>query len=209
MPQKGRNPGMNRVDVYFDYASPFAYIASEILPGFSDRVRIAVHWKPIALEGLSNYADGLPYSSLKRRYVGIDAARSAEFHGVRIHVPKPHPVRSEAALRLAVVALPDPRFQGLHRALFRAAWRDQLDLSSEEVLADCIAQAKGPVDAWLAQANRTETARELDAFTQEAEENGVFGVPSILLDGELFWGIDSLPILEWRIATGTDGESEV
>ena len=190
---------MKTVHIYFDYASPFAYLASEVFPAFADRTGVSFRWKPIDSARLSNYENGLPYSPVKRRYVAIDAARSADYHGVPIRVPKPHPVQSIAALRLAVVALAEPNFLDLHRALFRAAWRDQRDLSSRDALSDCINQAKGPEDDWLRQADLPETMNHLESITSEAEADGVFGVPSMLLDGELFWGLDSLPMLEWRL----------
>jgi 2-hydroxychromene-2-carboxylate isomerase len=187
------------LDVYFDYCSPFAYLAAEVLPGLAGRAGLELRWKPIDLLKLSNYAAGLPYSPVKARYIAIDAARSAQLHGVPLRVPKPHPVLSATALRLAGVALPDPRFLELHRALFRAAWREQRDLSSAAVLAECIAEARGPVDAWLREADRADAKASLEARTAEAEAEGVFGVPSLRLDGELFWGLDSLPALEWRL----------
>lgn len=190
---------MSTVDVYYDYASPFAYIASEVLPAFSERTGVSLRWNPIDLQKLSNYANGLPYSPVKRRYVAIDAARSAEFHGVRIRVPRPHPVPSLAALRLAVMALEDPRFPELHQALFRAAWRDQRDLSDREVLRGCIARVEGPEEDWMSGADLRETGERLATLTSHAESQGVFGVPALLLGGELFWGLDSLPTLEWRL----------
>lgn len=189
---------MESIDVYFDYASPFAYIATEVLPVVADRVGVSIRWKPIDLASLSNYAQGLPYSAIKRQYVAVDAARSAEYHGVVIRVPRPHPVQSRAALLLAVTALSDQRFPDLHRALFRAAWRDQRDVSSEAVLADCIRQVDGPAE-WLSGADSSETEKHLADLTSEAESRGVFGVPSMLLRDEIFWGLDSLPTLEWRL----------
>jgi 2-hydroxychromene-2-carboxylate isomerase len=190
---------MEALDVYFDYASPFAYIACEVLPGFASRNGLSLSWKPINLELLSNYAEGLPYSPVKRQYVALDAARSAQFHGIPIRVPKPHPVLSETALRLALVALAEPEFPDLHRALFRAAWREQRDLSSRDVLSRCVTQANRSVDEWLLRADHPETTQRLERCTAEAEAKGIFGVPSIVVDGELFWGIDSLPILDWRL----------
>jgi 2-hydroxychromene-2-carboxylate isomerase len=190
---------LKAIHIYFDYASPFAYLATELLPAFADRTGVSLCWKPIDLGRLSNYENGLPYSPVKRRYVATDAARSAEYHGVPIRIPKPHPVQSIPALRLAVVALEESRFPDLHQALFRAAWRDQRDVSSRVVLSDCIAQAGGPVEEWLLRADLPETSSRLEAITSGAEVEGIFGVPSMLLDGELFWGLDSLPMLEWRL----------
>jgi len=196
---------MKSIDVYFDYASPFAYIAAEVLPTFAERVGLGVRWMPIDQSQLSNYANGLPYSALKRQYVMIGAARSAEYHGVSIQLPKPHPVGSLGALRIAGVALEDPRFAALHTALFRAAWRDQRDISQRDVLADWIAQAGGPVEDWLREADLPETKERLAALTAEAEGRGVFGIPSLFLGDELFWGVDSLPMLEWRAGQAKAG----
>lgn len=190
---------MKTVEVHFDYASPFAYIASEVLPDFANRVGVSLIWRPIELLQLSNYENGLPYSPLKRRYVMLDAARSADYHGVPIKAPQPFPVDSNAALRLAVIAQAENEFLDLHRELFRSAWRKQLDISSREVLSDCIAALQGTAAEWLEKALHPDANDELSSVTSRAESAGIFGVPSMLLDGELFWGLDSLPTLEWRL----------
>jgi 2-hydroxychromene-2-carboxylate isomerase len=186
------------LDVYFDYRSPFAYVAAEVLPRFAELRGLALHWRPTDIMLLSNYENGLPYSDVKRRYTVIDAIRTAEYHRVKIRTPKPHPVVSERALRLAAVTIEDERFSELHRALFRAAWRDRRDLSSEDVLRHCIEDAGGSPDEWLARADSDDAARQLESIAHEAENAGVFGVPTMRLEGELFWGLDSLPVLEWR-----------
>jgi 2-hydroxychromene-2-carboxylate isomerase len=193
---------MTAIDVYFDYRSPFAYLASELLPDFADRSSVELRWKPIDIMQLSNYASGLPYSPVKRRYVAIDAARSAEYHGVAMRMPKPHPVLSSMALGLAFSTLSEPSFAELHRALFRAAWRDQHDIGSRDVLADCISSVGGPVDDWLEQAESPVSVAGLEALTADAEACGVFGVPTMVVEGEIFWGLDSLPMFEWRLEGG-------
>lgn len=189
---------MRPVDVYFDYASPFAYIASEILPEFSDRHGLRLCWKPIDLLGLGNYADGLPYSPLKRQYVFLDATRTAQFYGVSMSVPKPLPVQSKRALRLALLTLDEPGFPELHSALFRAAWHDQRDLSSREVLIECASHIAGG-SAWVDQVDSAGSEALLATATSEAEGRGVFGVPTFVLEDEPFWGTDSLPVLRWRL----------
>ena len=187
------------LDVYFDYRSPFGYVAAEVLPAFAREHDLELRWHPTDIMLLSNYEHGLPYSEVKRRYTVVDAIRTAEYHAVKMRVPKPHPVLSELALRLAVVAGDDPRFDALHAALFRAAWRDQHDLSSASVLRACIEAAGGPADDWLEAARREEAAHRLVEVAREAETRGVFGVPSMFLEDEQFWGIDSLPMIAWRL----------
>jgi len=190
---------LRTLDVHFDYRSPFAYLAAEVLPAFASRHGLHLRWWPTDIMLLGNYAQGLPYSEIKQRYVTLDAVRTAEYHGVPIRMPKPHPVLSGRALRLAVVAGDDARFEALHLALFRAAWRDQLDLASEDVLRACIGTAAGPADDWLAAADGDDASARLATIARDAERAGVFGVPAMMLRGEQFWGVDSLPQLEWRL----------
>jgi 2-hydroxychromene-2-carboxylate isomerase len=188
-----------RLSVYFDYISPFAYLAAELLPDLAARHDAVLDWKPIEMLSLSAFGKGLPYSPAKRAYVAVDAMRSAGFHGVPIQAPKPFPVQSEAALHLALVAQAHDLFAPLHRALFHAAWRYQRDLADERVLAACVDEVGGAAADWLQEARQPETRERLQALTAEAEDAGVFGVPSVILDGEIFWGLDSLPVLEWRL----------
>ena len=190
-----------RLEVWFDYRSPFAYVAAEVLPGFAASHGLPLDWRPVDIMQLSNYAAGLPYSEKKRTYVAVDAARTAAYHGVEIRVPKPHPVDSLGAMRLAAALLDagDARFAALHRALYRAAWRDRRDLGDDETLRACIAEAGGPVDAWLGLTRDREMEEALAASSREAEAKGVFGVPSMWLGDEQFWGIDSLPVVAWRL----------
>ena len=190
---------MKHVVVYFDYISPYAYFAAERLPELAMRSNLELEWKPIELLKLSNYSEGLPYTEVKRRYVMTNAIRAAEFYGVSIAAPKPHPVESIPALHLALAALADPKFQELHSALFRAAWAEQRDVSSSQVLADCVEQVGGSPE-WLAKSGQPGIARVLAENTAEAEAAGVFGAPSMVFEGELFWGLDSFAMLEWRLA---------
>lgn len=201
-----------QLEVYFDYRSPFAYLLSEVLPEIAAQQGAEIEWKPIDLLGLSSFSGGLPYSEKKRAYVFVDAARQAEFHGVAIRPPEPFPVESELALRVALVAAGQPGFADAHRALFQAAWCDRRDLSSADVVADCLRAGGLDAEACLAEARSEPGAERLRQRTRSADDAGVFGVPTVSLAGELFWGLDALPILEWRLAgagaSGWDGRTE-
>lgn len=148
---------------------------------------------------LSNFEAGLPYSPKKRAYVAVDALRTASVHGVPIAAPDPFPVRSTRALRVALVAQERGEFPAFHTAVFRAAWAERRDIDREDVLYDCIRIADGDPDAWLERAEEPEIVERLSAATTEADARGVFGVPTLLFRGELFWGVDSLPALAWRM----------
>ena len=195
-------PSKPTIIVYYDYVSPFAYIASEILPAIAERAGAELDWRPIDMLELSSFAGGLPYSPAKRSYVAVDALRTAEFHGVAIDLPKPFPVQSRLAVRLALVAQRRGGFEAVHRALFRAAWRDRQDLASEQVLAECVAAADGDTPAWLEEIGSPAIEQRVGELTAEAEAAGVFGVPTMVLDGELFWGVHSIEFLRWRLGGG-------
>lgn len=191
------------VTVFFDYGSPFAYFASRLLPAVAARHGAALDWKPIHLQSLSSFANGMPYSPAKRAYVFVDAMRAAEYHRIPIQTPRPFPVESRPALRLALVAERRGRFAEVHDALFDAAWQNQQDVSSDEVLARCVPPRAGAPADWLDEARSDAVDEALARATRAADDAGVFGVPTMVLGDEPFWGIDAIPVLEWRLAGGT------
>ena len=188
------------LEIHFDYRSPFAYILSQLLPGVAERHQLSLDWKPMDLLGLSSFAGGMPYSDKKRAYVFVDVVRCAQFHGVEIRPPSPFTVDADLALRLALASIEDGCFDALHPALFQAAWCDQKDLSSDAILRSCVEAAGGDCEELLARARASESKQQLERATAASDEIGVFGVPTMVLDGELFWGVDVLPVLEWRLS---------
>ena len=189
-----------KVSIYLDYASPYAYFLAEAIAGFRSRTGAEVAWRPIRLLGLSPFAEGIPYSANRIRYNLADVPRSARFHGVPFRIPSRFPIASDEALRLALVARAEPGFSKLHGALFRAAWAEDRDIAAADVLASCITKAGMDPASLLALARSPETAQQLAAETRAAEEAGVFGVPTAAYAGELFWGVDRLPMLEWAVS---------
>jgi len=188
------------IEIYFDYRSPFAYFLSELIGDVERRHDALALWKPVDIDMLSNFAKGPPYSEVKRAYVVTDAVRTAQYHGLVLRTPQPMEVNSRLALRLALVARQHDAFDTFHHRVFRAAWQEQQDIGAEPVLVECIRAAGGEPAEWLARARSLDVEDRLREFANEAEERKVFGVPTMVFGGELFWGVDSLPQLEWRLA---------
>jgi 2-hydroxychromene-2-carboxylate isomerase len=191
------------LDVYFDYGSPFAYLASELLGPLAARHGASLVWKPIAIRALESY---VAYSAVKGAYVVLDVQRSAEFHGIPVARPKPFPVQSGLANRVALAAQEAGCFDALHPLLFRAIWAERRDPSSEDVVRELVLRAGGAPAELLPRAAAPEIEARLAAHAAEAQSRGAFGVPSVFLEKELFWGVDSFPQLEWRLrrrATGS------
>lgn len=181
---------MAHVQLYYDYASPWSYLASELLatrlPGAH------VEWKPIYLRGLEAFSRGLPYGSAKLRYSGLDLMRCAAHERVALRFPSEFPVNGLYAVRAALALLDTPAFADYHRAMFRAVWRDDRKVADKQVVLDIAAEA-GLDRASLAEAIETPAIKErLKQQTAAAEARGVFGVPAFFVGDELFWGHDRM-----------------
>lgn len=184
------------IEIYFDYASPFAYLASGQLEGIARRHQTLLAWRPIQLSKLPRD----PYSVSKRKYLNAEALRSAQMLGVPLLPAVPSPVRSDTALLLALVCQEAGIFQAYHRAVFQAAWSRQLDIGQREVLEECLRGTGAEPKPLLDRAKASAVKARLTALQVDAESRGVFGVPTMVLQGELFFGLDQLAVLEWRLS---------
>ena len=127
---------MPRVEYFFDYVSPFAYLADTQLPALAQRTGAEIVHRPFFLGGVMQATKNSPPITVpnKGRYMFVEIQRWAKRYGVPAN-PNPHfPVNTLTAMRVAVAALGEPRFGDLHRALFRAVWVDGQNLADEAVL---------------------------------------------------------------------------
>ena len=178
------------LDLLYDYASPWAYLADALLPRRLPGV--AVRYRPIYLRGLEAFSRGLPYNANKLRYIGADYQRCADHEGVPTQFPAIFPINGIHALRGALAARAQGRFAEYHGRMFAAAWRDARDVSRKEVVLEVAAEAG--LDAARTQAALDDPAlkEELRAETAQAEARGVFGVPTFFVGDQLYWGHDRM-----------------
>jgi 2-hydroxychromene-2-carboxylate isomerase len=180
---------MKLVEMYFDYASPWAYLANELVP--RKLPGAAVTYRPIYLRGLETFSKGLPYTGGKLAYLARDLARCAAHEGVQLLPPASFPVDGLHALRGAYVAMESGAFDRYHRAMFRAAWAEQRDVGKKEVAAAILAEALGSGEAAALEAMSAQPVKDrLRDATSQAEARGVFGTPTFFVDDEMFWGHD-------------------
>lgn len=183
---------MKRLSFFFDFISPYAYIAWTQIHALAERNGVEVEPVPTLFAALLNAHGhkGPAEIPAKRVYVFKDAYRKAHAFGVPIAAPATHPFNPLAALRMAAVA---PRREVID-ALYRATWVDAKRVDQPDVVADVVAPY---VDAKTIARGRGDEAKALvRANTERALAAGAFGVPTVVVDGELFWGVDSLPHVE-------------
>lgn len=182
----------------FDYVSPYAYLASTQIRSLGAAHGRAVDPVPVLFAGMldATGARGPAEIPSKRVYTGRHVLRLASALGVPIDAPATHPFNPLAALRVTTaVDDRDERFR-LVDALYRAAWVDGLRVDDAEVVAKVASRAGFDGAALVERASAPEVKSRLRAATDEAIAEGAFGVPTMIADGELFWGVDSLPLLE-------------
>jgi 2-hydroxychromene-2-carboxylate isomerase len=181
-------PRSAQVEWFHDVASPFSYLASVQL----ERLGAPVVPRPVLVGALFREI-GTPlvpletFSAAKQAWMRQDMERHARRLGVPFRFPTVFPLRSLHAQRILCL---EPRAQS---ALYQAAWADDRDLSELQTLRVVLAEAGFDGDALLAEAQRPEAKERLRLNTEQAQQAGVCGVPSFLVDGtELFWGQDRM-----------------
>lgn len=172
----------------FDFISPYAYLAWTQIHALAERNGAEVVPEPILFAALLNTLGHKGPAEIppKRAYVFKDAYRKAHALGIPIALPATHPFNPLAALRVAA-AKPERR---LIDALYRATWVEGRRVDLPEVVADITREAGFDIDI-------DDTAKaKLRANTERALADGAFGVPTMLVEQELFWGVDALAHLE-------------
>lgn len=196
----------NPLDFYFDYSSPYGYIAALKIDDLAARYGRVVRWKPVLLGAVFKVTGGkpLPMLPLKGDYAMIDVARSARFHGLPYRQPSKFPIAGQAPSR-AFYWLDDRdpvRAHELARALYHAYFVEDRDISSPETTADIAATLGLDRNAVLAAIGSEALKQRLRQETEAAIARGVFGSPYFVVDGEPFWGADRLDQIGRWLATG-------
>lgn len=193
------------IDFYYEFASPYSYVAAQRLPALAARAGRAVRWRPIEL-GKVWAAQGIldAYRTIqkaKRGYILADARRVAADLGMAFTMPNPFPPDANLA-RLAVHGL-EARQPGLGGELTLNLWRRLWgEGGSISTAADLIAAAPDGLHpgSLLAAAEDPRSREGLDAANRDATATSCFGVPWFVADGEAYWGQDRLDLLERRLA---------
>ena len=185
---------MKRVIFYFDVISPYAYLAFERLPQALEGLSVEVEYRPLLFAGLLQHwgTKGPAETAPKKVWTFRHVAWLAHEFGVPIDTPAQHPFNPLALLRLAIACAPaggTPNRRSCE-LLFQHVWRgghDANDAERLEALRRSLRLQRDPAG--------DEVKAELKQATAEAAARGIFGVPTIDVEGRLFWGVDALPMV--------------
>ena len=194
------------VEFYFDFSSPYAYIASEWVEAVAARHARLVRWHAVLLGATFRAAELRPpvEHPVKRDYVLADFARSARFEGVPFRLPERFPIATQNAARVFWwLAADDPaRAADWAHAGLRAFFTRGVPLDEPPALRALCAEAGLDPDAAEAAWNDPRWKLRLKEENEAAVAAGVFGAPTFVVDGETFWGNDRKPQVERWLADG-------
>jgi 2-hydroxychromene-2-carboxylate isomerase/catechol 2,3-dioxygenase-like lactoylglutathione lyase family enzyme len=190
---------------YFDYISSNAYLAWLELPKLAARHGAAIEPVPVLFAGLLGAHGQLGPAEVRPKawWMARNNLRKAALLGVPLNPPRFHPWNPLLALRVSSLPLPNEERRALIDALFQGTWARSLHLSEPEVVAGIADEAGLPGAALVAEAQGEPAKQRLREQTDAAIAAGVFGVPTMGVAGELFWGYDDLPFLA-RYLAGED-----
>jgi 2-hydroxychromene-2-carboxylate isomerase len=195
------------IDFYFEFASPYGYLASTQIDALAGRHGRAVAWHPIMLGAAFKETGARPLTQtpLKGPYLLHDVPRFARLLGVPLTLPPVMPMNSLAASRACLwLEEADPaQARRLAQSLLYAHWGEGRDLGAPEAVADVAVGLGIERDDLLAAVADQRIKDRLKEQTQAAIERGVFGSPFIFIDGEPFWGADRLPQIEAWLSKGS------
>ena len=194
------------VDFYFEFSSPYGYIASQLAEGLEQRIGRPFRWRPILLGPIFKVTGQAPLTQvpLKGDYSRRDFTRTARRHKVAYRHPDNFPIGTVAACR-AFYWLDDRdplQARGFAKSLYKAYFADNRDIGATanmlKVAEESGLDAKALAAAIEDPALKERVKGEVDA----AIAAGVFGSPFFIVDGEPFWGVDRIPMLEDWVRTG-------
>ena len=191
-------PPPRRVEVYFDYLSPYAYFGQRAIRAICERRGIELVLSPVLFPALLNHwgQRGPAEIPAKRAWVFKDAARYAALHRVPFVGPKAHPFNPLTALRLSLVEVGGADQAKIVETLFDAGWGRGIDLGAPDELARAIDEAGLDGKALLARTSDVAVKDTLKKNTETAIARGTFGVPTFVVGDELFWGSDRMDHIE-------------
>lgn len=202
------------VDYYFAPQSPWAYLGHQRFHQILDAAGASVHVMPIDLGGkVFPISGGLPLGQRapqRQAYRLTELARFSKWLGAPLHLkPTYFPVGGDDAAKLIIavdMVAGAKAAMAITGAILSAVWAQQRNIADEKTLAELLKEQNLP-DSCLEQAYSQAAQMRYESYTQMAIDAGVFGAPSYVVDGEIFWGQDRLDFVERALTSNHTSRS--
>lgn len=198
---------MATVEFWYEFASTYSYPAAMRIERLAGEAGVELRWRPFLLGPIFS-AQGWNDSPFniypaKGRYMWRDLARVCEGQGLTLEEPVRFPQNGLKAARIALVGAEEGWVADFTRAVYRANFAGQKDISDDAVLVGVLTGLGLDAGPTMARSQMPENKARLKAQTEEAIARGIFGAPSFTVGDELFWGNDRLEAaLQWAKSRG-------
>jgi 2-hydroxychromene-2-carboxylate isomerase len=184
------------VEFWFEFASTYSYPAAARVEALARAAHVPLLWRAFLLGPIFQQQgwNDSPFNlyPTKGRYMWRDLARICAEHSLPLRKPSRFPRGSLAATRVACRFAGEPWLPDFVRAVYRANFAEDRDISDASVVEACLDALGQPGAKRIEEAQTPESKEQLRAQGQRAIELGIFGAPSFVVGGELFWGNDRL-----------------
>jgi 2-hydroxychromene-2-carboxylate isomerase len=190
------------LEFFFDYGSPFSYLADSQLERLAARTGARVIYRPMLLGGVfKETGNSSPIAiEAKRKYMTADLERWAKHYGVpALHNPH-FPINTIRLMRGAIAAERLGGFPAYHRAIFDAFWREGLNLGDAAVVREVLERAGLDAERLAAASEEPAVKDALRVATEAAVARGAFGAPTFFVGDQMFWGNDRLLFVEHALS---------
>lgn len=201
---------IKKISHYFDYKSPYAYLAQEETFRLQEEFDVEVDFLPYTLD-IPSYLGSAEVDDTGRvlqetrnahqwrrvKYSYMDCRREATRRGLTVRGPR-HIFDSSIAHIGMLYAKRQGDFRPYHNTVYERFWKRELDIENPEIIQRILEEVGYKTSDFFAYVNGA-GRQEHDRLRQETEAQGVFGVPSYLVNGELFWGAERIPRVRERL----------
>ncbi|MCH7815209.1 MAG: 2-hydroxychromene-2-carboxylate isomerase [Proteobacteria bacterium] len=186
------------IDFYFDYLSPYAYFAWRRIPALAARFQRELKIHPVVFGKLLDHWGQLGPAEIppKSKWLQSYCLRYAALNEFEFNPPKYHPFNPLAALRLSLQEVCGAQQHLVIQSIFAAGWSQGKDLGDLPTLISILESAGIDAAVIAGKINNADVKQLLIEETENAIALGVFGVPTMILDGQFFWGNDQLEHIE-------------
>ena len=196
---------MKLIDFWVSIGSTYSCLTVLRIDAVAARTGARFRWRPFDVRSIMLAQNNIPFRDkpVKAAYMWRDIERRAALHGLDLRLPAPYPLeRLARANRVALVGVAEGWCEAYVRAAYRLWFQEGVPAGTDDAVAQALAAVGQDPDRVTALADSTEIRNALARETAEAEALGVFGAPSFVVAGEVFWGDDRL---EDAIAWARDG----
>lgn len=188
------------IEFFFDYGSPYSYLADSQLPALAARHGAELVYRPFLLGGVfkatGNQSPAMETIAAKRAYGGPTMRRWVARYGVSFASNPFFPINTLPLMRLCIAAQLEGVFETFHRTVYPAFWVDGTNLGDADVIGKLLGSAGLDVAKLVERSGQDDAKKTLRANTDEAVARGAFGAPTCFLGEEMFFGADHLTFLE-------------